>query len=145
MPSVHASDPNPLRSPTAAAHPAVELQAPDISGWRQGNTGVDYVHLFDSGRPGPTVMLQALTHGNEICGALALCYLFGQAVQPRRGRLILAFANVAAYARFDPADPHPSRCVDEDLNRVWADEVLFGLRDSVELRRARELQPFLKP
>jgi predicted deacylase len=121
----------------------VALQAPDISGWRQGNTGVEHVHLFDSGRPGPTVMLQALTHGNEVCGALALSYLFSQAVQPRRGRLILAFANVAAFARFDPADPHRSRCVDEDLNRVWADEVLFGPRDSAELRRARELQPFV--
>ena len=143
MPADHANDFDPSRSSTAAASPTVELQAPDISRWRHGNTGVDHVHLFDSGRPGPTVMLQALTHGNEICGALALCYLLGQAVQPRRGRLILAFANVAAYARFDPADPHPSRCVDEDLNRVWADEVLFGSRDSVELRRARELQPFV--
>ncbi len=143
MPPDHATDPDPSCERTAAAQPTVELQAPDISGWRHGNTGVDHVHLFDSGRPGPTVMLQALTHGNEICGALALGYLFGQAVRPLRGRLILAFANVAAYARFDPADPHPSRCVDEDLNRVWADEELFGSRDSVELRRARELQPFV--
>jgi predicted deacylase len=143
MPSDHASDADPSRSGPATTRPTVELQAPDISGWRHGNTGVEHVHLFDSGRPGPTVMLQALTHGNEICGALALCHLFGQGLQPQRGRLILAFANVAAYARFDPADPHPSRYVDEDLNRVWADEVLFGPRDSAELRRARELQPFV--
>jgi hypothetical protein len=35
-----------------------------------------------------------------------------------------------AYARFDPAkDPFPSRCVDEDFNRVWGDEVLLGPRD----------------
>jgi hypothetical protein len=26
---------------------------------------------------------------------------------------------------------------------VWADDVLFGPRDSVELRRARELRPFV--
>jgi predicted deacylase len=56
---------------------------------------------------------------------------------------VLAFANVAAFERFDPAAPHASRCVDEDLNRVWADDVLFGPRDSAELRRARELQPFV--
>ena len=57
--------------------------------------------------------------------------------------MTLAFANVEAYARFDPARPFESRCVDEDLNRVWADETLFGPRDSVELRRARLLRPFV--
>jgi predicted deacylase len=91
-------------------------------------------------------MVQALTHGNEICGAIALDALLAEIEQgwrPRRGRLVLAFANVAAYARFDPADPFASRCVDEDLNRVWSDEVLFGARDSAELRRARELRPFV--
>jgi predicted deacylase len=124
----------------------VELAAPDITRWRDGHTGVDHVHAFDSGRPGPRVMVQALTHGNEICGAIALDWLLAQVEQgwrPRRGRLILAFANVAAYARFDPANPFPSRCIDEDLNRVWANEVLLGARDSVELRRARELRPFV--
>ena len=126
------------------ALPPIELSAPDIRPWRQGNTGTDYVHEIDSGRPGPTVMVQALTHGNEICGALALRWLFEQLPLPLlHGRLILAFANVAAFERFDPAAPHGSRCVDEDLNRVWADEVLDGPRDSVELRRARELRPFV--
>ena len=123
--------------------PPIELSAPDIRPWRQGNTGTDYVHEIDSGRPGPTVMVQALTHGNEICGALALRWLFGQPLPLKQGKLILAFANVAAFERFDPAAPHGSRCVDEDLNRVWADEVLDGPRDSVELRRARELRPFV--
>jgi predicted deacylase len=123
--------------------PPIALQAPDIRPFEAGNTGVPYVHCLDSGRPGPTVMVQALTHGNELCGALALQWLFGQPLAPLRGKLLLAFANVAACQRFDPADPHASRCVDEDLNRVWADAVLFGPRDSVELRRARELQPFV--
>ncbi|HRD86567.1 MAG TPA: succinylglutamate desuccinylase/aspartoacylase family protein, partial [Rubrivivax sp.] len=63
--------------------------------------------------------------------------------RPRCGELVAAFANVEAYARFDPADPFPSRKVDEDLNRVWADEALSGPRDSVELRRARQLRPFV--
>jgi predicted deacylase len=121
----------------------VELRAPDITRWREGNTGVDYVFAWDSGRPGPRVMVQALTHGNEICGAIALDWLLERGFRPQRGRLVLAFANVAAYARFDPADPFPSRCVDEDLNRVWADEVLMGAHDSTELRRARELRPFV--
>jgi len=125
----------------------IELLPPDISPYRHSASGVDYVHVLDSGRPGPTVMVQALTHGNELCGALALDWLFqqgmGRSLQPLQGRLILSFANVAAFERFDPADPNASRCVDEDLNRVWADAVLFGPRDSLELRRARQLQPFV--
>ena len=44
----------------------IELSPPDISGYRKGNTGVDYVHRLDSGKPGPNVMVQALTHGNEL-------------------------------------------------------------------------------
>ncbi len=121
----------------------VELRAPDIGRWRDGGTGVDWVHAFDSGRPGPSVMVQALTHGNEICGAIALDWLLEQNFRPQRGTLTLAFANVAAYARFDPADPFPSRLVDEDYNRVWADETLAGPGNTVELRRARELLPFV--
>ncbi|MDM4766938.1 succinylglutamate desuccinylase/aspartoacylase family protein [Pelomonas sp. SE-A7] len=126
---------------------ALELSPPDISRWREGGSGVDYVHVFDSGRPGKTVMVQALTHGNELCGAIALDWLLAehsrQELTPASGRLILSFANVAAYRRFDPLRPNASRCVDEDLNRVWDDAQLFGERDSLELRRARELQPFV--
>jgi predicted deacylase len=124
-------------------HYPIELQPPDIAPYRAGNTGVDYVHVFDSGRPGPTAMVQALTHGNEICGALALDFLLRSGLRPAAGKLILAFANVEAFARFDFDDPDASRCIDEDYNRVWADDVLFGPRDSVELRRARQLQPFV--
>lgn len=118
----------------------LEILPPDISCWRRGNHEADYVHVLDSGRPGPRVLVQALTHGNEICGALALEWLFAQSFAPRAGQLTLVFANVAAFESFDPDAPHRSRYVDEDLNRVWADEVLFGPRDSSELRRARELR-----
>lgn len=127
--------------------PQIELSPPDIAAYRHSSSGVDHVHVLDSGRPGPTTMVQALTHGNELCGAIALDWLFkqgmGRELMPLRGRLILSFANVEAFARFDPADPHASRCVDEDLNRVWADAVLLGPRDSLELRRARALRPFV--
>jgi predicted deacylase len=88
-------------------------------------------------------MVQALTHGNEFSGAIALDYLFKENVRPVKGKLTLAFANVAAFERFDFADPDRSRCIDEDYNRIWADAVLHGPRDSAELRRARELQPFV--
>lgn len=121
----------------------IEIRPPDISGYRRGNAGVDYVHILDSGKPGPTVMVQALTHGNEFSGAIALDFLFKEKMDVKKGRLVLAFANVAAFARFDFDDPDRSRCIDEDYNRVWADDVIGGSRDSAELRRARELRPFV--
>jgi predicted deacylase len=121
----------------------IEIQPPDISAYRKGNSGVEYVHILDSGKPGPNVMVQALTHGNEFSGAIALDYLFKEKVKPAKGKLTLAFANVAAFARFDFNDPDKSRYIDEDYNRVWADAVLGGTRDSAELRRARELRPFV--
>lgn len=124
-------------------HFPVHVQPPDISRYKQGNTGVDYVHSIDSGRAGPIVMLQALTHGNELCGAHALDTLMREQIRPSAGKLIVAFANVEAFARFDFDDPDASRYIDEDYNRVWADDVLFGKRDSLELRRARKLQPFV--
>ncbi len=126
-----------------AAKYRIELAPPDITPYRQGNAGVDYVHVLDSGKPGPNVMVQALTHGNELCGAIALDWLFRQRFAPRQGKLTLAFANVEAFARFDFDDPDRSRYVDEDYNRVWADAALDGPRDSLELRRARVLRPFV--
>jgi len=121
----------------------VELEAPDIRPYRAGNCGIEYVSSFDSGKAGAHLMLAALTHGNELCGAIALDWLMRQGVRPLAGRLTLAFVNVAAYARFDRKDPGASRCVDEDFNRLWSPEVLAGTRDSVELRRARELRPLV--
>jgi predicted deacylase len=124
-------------------HYPIEIQPPDITPHRNGNTGVDYVHLLDSRRPGPTVLVQALTHGNELCGAIALDFLARSGIRPEAGKLIFAFANVEAFNHFDFDDPDASRCIDEDYNRVWADEVLYGPRDSLELRRARQLRPFV--
>ena len=84
-----------------AQHYPIEIQPPDIAPYRDGNTGVDYVHVLDSGRPGPTAMVQALTHGNEICGAIALDFLLRDSFSPEKGKLVLAFANVEAFKRFD--------------------------------------------
>jgi predicted deacylase len=124
-------------------HYPIEITPPDLLPYRAGNAGVEYVHILDSGKPGPSVMVQALTHGNEFCGAIALDFLLREKIRPAQGKLALAFANVAAFARFDFDHPNRSRFVDEDYNRVWADEVLNGSRDSVELRRARELRKFV--
>ena len=128
-------------------HYPIEIQPPDIAPYRDGNTGVDYVHA-SSTAAGPAPHgdgAGAVTHGNEICGAHRRRPPVAHSGMrpPARGTLTLSFANVEAFGRFDFDDPDASRCVDEDFNRVWADDVLFGPRDSVELRRARQLQPFV--
>ncbi|WP_206378303.1 succinylglutamate desuccinylase/aspartoacylase domain-containing protein [Sneathiella limimaris] len=122
----------------------IELQAPDISAYKEGNTGVDYVTTLDSGVDGPHVMISAVVHGNELCGAIAVDHLFKQNVKPLKGKLTLAFMNVAAFHSFNPEDPTKSRFVDEDFNRVWTPEILDGPRDSVELKRAREVRPIVE-
>ena len=43
----------------------VELIAPDITSYKSGNIGVDYVHTFDSRKEGPHVFVSAVVHGNE--------------------------------------------------------------------------------
>ena len=122
----------------------IELEPIDLAPYRRGGQGADYVHRLDSGRPGPVVMVNALTHGNELCGAHALRWLFERGVTPARGALILSFANVAAYVRFDPMRPTASRFVDEDFNRIWAPEKLADRERTVERRRAAELLPFVE-
>lgn len=118
-------------------------RAPDIGEYRRGTCGIDYVHSFSADRPGPHVLLSALVHGNEPCGAITLQRLLDDGLRPDAGTLTLAFMNVEAYLRFDPLDPGASRYVDEDFNRLWDRATLDGPRDSVELRRARALRPLL--
>lgn len=119
----------------------VELSPPDIAPYRRGNTGIDHVTSLSAEEPGPHVVLNALVHGNELCGAIALDALLRMGLRPRRGRLTFVFANTAAYAAFDRQNPYASRYLDEDFNRLWSPDQLDGRRDSVELRRARVLRP----
>ncbi|HEV2301785.1 MAG TPA: succinylglutamate desuccinylase/aspartoacylase family protein, partial [Stellaceae bacterium] len=96
------------------------------------------------GKAGPHLLVTALTHGNEICGAIAVDKLLRSGLEPRRGRLTLAFDNVAAYRRFNPRHPIASRFVEEDFNRLWDEATLDGPRRSCELERARALRPFVE-
>ena len=123
-------------------HPVTTLP-PDLARWSASNTGVPYVHERLGAAPGPEILVTALVHGNEYSGAIALAELLAAGWAPARGRVTLAFCNVAAFGRFDPAQPDASRFVDEDFNRVWAAEVLDGPRDSAELARARQIRPFV--
>lgn len=129
--------------PTDPALQPVELTAPDLAPHRDGNAGIPYAHTRKARRPGPHVLVTAIVHGNELCGAIALDWALRSGLAPRRGRLSMAFCNVEAYARFDPERPVGSRYVDEDFNRVWDTETLDGPRRSVELDRARALRPLV--
>jgi predicted deacylase len=122
---------------------AVNLVTPDLDRWIPGNTGVPGFTTRESGKPGPHVALIALTHGNELAGAIVLDRLLRAELRPRRGRLTFGFANLAAFARFDPRQPAASRFVDEDMNRIWDAEALDGVRRSCELDRAREMRELI--
>lgn len=128
--------------PAAAPVPIfpVHLHAPDVDPWVPGNTGVPGFVARESGRAGPHVVLVALTHGNELAGAIVLDRLLRRGFAPRRGALTFGFANLAAFARFDRRQPTASRFVDEDMNRLWDERVLDSLRHSCELDRAREMR-----
>ncbi len=115
-----------------------DIPIPDLSHERQGNTKTPGVWEWDSGKAGPNVMVSALIHGNEICGAWALKELLASDLRPANGRLVLAFANLEAFDRLDIASHDASRFVDEDLNRVWTAEKLNDA-NSQERRRALEL------
>lgn len=122
----------------------IEVTFPDIGVHREGNIGIPFVYSFDSGVPGPHVMINALTHGNEVCGAIVVDALLQAGLRPRRGKLTLAFANVEAYLSFDAKRPDAARFVDQDLNRVWTAAMLDDMgRRSSEIDRARELRPLI--
>jgi predicted deacylase len=123
--------------PTA---PALEVLPRDLSAYRQGNIGIDYVHRFDSGQPGPHLLVNALTHGNELCGMVAATHLLDRGVRPDIGTLTVSFANVAAYESFDIARPFDSRQLVHNMNRIWSADWLDGPEQSPELVRARALR-----
>ena len=122
-----------------------DLPKPDLGAWREGNTGTEGVWTYSAhtATSGPHVMVTALVHGNELCGAWALLHALQAGLRPRRGSLTLAFCNLAAFDCFDPHHADASRYLDEDLNRVWSQ----GLSDrppSREQKRALELLPFVE-
>ena len=131
---------NPAFAPDTAP---LEVLPRDLSAYRQGNTGIDYVHRFESGKPGPHVLVNALTHGNEICGMVAATHLLDTGVRPKIGTLTVSFANMEAYNAFDIDNPYENRQLVHNLNRIWSPEWLDGSEQSPELRRARELRPVL--
>ncbi|NMM46386.1 hypothetical protein HH303_17980 [Rhodospirillaceae bacterium KN72] len=122
----------------------VDISPPKIDGFADGTAGIPYIHLLDSGRPGPTAMISAVVHGNELCGAIVAAELLSSGFHPACGRLFVAFMNVAAFKSFDPDHPDQSRYQDEDFNRVWDTDRLDGPATTREVRRAQEVRPIVE-
>ena len=79
-----------MPAPAIAGDYPLQIHPVDISAYKAGNTGIDYAWTFDSGRPGPHVMINAVIHGNELCGAIAVDLLFREGVRPKAGKLSLS-------------------------------------------------------
>ncbi|HCQ50421.1 succinylglutamate desuccinylase/aspartoacylase family protein [Achromobacter sp. ES-001] len=120
-----------------------QLPVPDLAAERAGNTDTPGVWHFDSGVPGRALMVSALVHGNELCGAWALKDLLAAGVKPRRGSLTLAFCNLDAFDRFDLAKHDASRFVTEDMNRVWSAERLDN-PTTADRQRGAALRPWVQ-
>lgn len=121
----------------------VRICQPDLAPWIGGNIGIAGITTLESDRPGPHVALLSLMHGNELAGAIVLDRLLRAGLAPTRGKLSFGFLNLSAFERFDPLRPTASRFIDEDMNRVWDEEILNGPRHSIELDRAREVRYFI--
>jgi len=85
---------------------AVRLAAPDLRPWLGGNCGIAGAWSFTAPEPGPHLALFALTHGNEIAGAIVLNQMLSAGIRPQRGRLSFVFANLDAFQSFRPRKPH---------------------------------------
>ena len=121
-------------------NPPIEFAFPELRRWEKG--AARYIHVLESGKPGPAVMVAALTHGNEVSGAVVVDALLAAGLKPRQGTLIFSFNNIEAYHSFDAKTPFKSRLVDEDFNRTWGR--LDQPANTVETRRAQVVRPFIE-
>lgn len=73
------------------------------------------MHVFDAPKPGPTAIIEAGIHGDEIAGVHAICELLEAGLRPEAGRLIfIPVMNPAAYRARERAAPGGL-----DLNRCF--------------------------
>ncbi len=73
------------------------------------------LHVLEANEPGPTVLMQAGIHGDEIAGVHALSEMLEDGLAPRRGRLLVVpVMNAPAYRARQRAAPGGL-----DLNRSF--------------------------
>ena len=64
-----------------------ELTQPDISNCEAGNIGIPYYNTFDSGKPGLHILINSVTHGNELYSVVTIDFLFRHNVRPTLSKL----------------------------------------------------------
>lgn len=119
-----------------------QLPFRDLSAYEKGNTGIPFAFTFESGKPGPHVLITGLSHGNEPGGRDAVTTLIDR-VRPEAGTLSLALLNLAAYHASNGVDPYGTRFIETDFNRVWDDRILDGDTTTIEIARARQVRPLV--
>ena len=93
------------------------------------------VHVFDAPEPGPTALVQAGIHGDEIAGVHALEELLEDGLRPARGRLIVVpVMNPGAYRAQTRAAPGGL-----DLNRQFTGDAGAPERERRLARRFMDL------
>lgn len=93
------------------------------------------VHVFDAARPGPTAVIEAGIHGDEVAGVHALQELLEEGLRPEAGRLIIIpVMNPPAYRARQRAAPGGL-----DLNRCFPGDAASEARERRLARRFMDL------
>lgn len=94
------------------------------------------VHIFDAETPGPTAVIQAGIHGDEVAGVHALQELLEEGYRPDHGRLlIIPVMNAGAYRARQRTAPGGL-----DMNRCFPGD---AEAPEVERRTARKLMDLM--
>jgi len=119
---------------------ADRVRLSEIRPWEKGEA--PYIHVQESGKPGPTVMLAALTHGNEVSGAIVVDALLARALKAAQRHADLLVQQLRGLSALRSKNPFKSRMIDEDFNRTWGR--LDQPATTLETRRAQVVRPFVE-
>ncbi len=93
------------------------------------------VHVFEADRPGPTALVQAAIHGDEVAGAHALFEMLEAGLRPRAGRLLVVpVMNPPAFRARSRTAPGGL-----DLNRCFPGDAAGAAREARLARRFMDL------
>jgi hypothetical protein len=98
------------------------------------------VHVLEGSSPGPTALVQAGIHGDEVAGVHALCELLEDGIRPESGRLLIVpVMNPRAYRarqRMAPGGLDMNRCFPGDAASEAVEQRLARkFMDLVEVER----------
>lgn len=98
------------------------------------------LYVFEAAEPGPTALVQAGIHGDEIAGVHALEELIEEEIRPQRGRLLIVpVMNPAAYRARQRVSPARGDWAGLDLNRQFPGDANAPEREKRLARRFMDL------